>query len=79
VEVTVKLVSILKKYSSVNSQNDEITLFLKDSAKIYDLIKELKIPPDTPLLILKNGSYADIHTELQPDDKITILPPVSGG
>jgi len=52
----------LKKYLSTNNQNDEITLFLKDSAKIYDLIKELKIAPDTPLLFLKNGNYADIHT-----------------
>ena len=61
-EVTVNLVSVLKKYLSTNNQNDEITLFLKDSAKIYDLIKELKIAPDTPLLFLKNGNYADIHT-----------------
>jgi molybdopterin converting factor small subunit len=75
----VKLISILKKYISSNNQKDEVILFFKSPIRIADVIKELKIPSNIHLLILKNGRYANIDTELQDNDQITLLPPVAGG
>jgi molybdopterin converting factor small subunit len=79
VEVKVKLVSAFKKYLPPDNQGGEISCSLNDPAIIFDLIKALKLPSDMPLFVLRNGNHAHLHTALQDNDQVTILPPATGG
>jgi molybdopterin converting factor small subunit len=79
VEVKVKLVSAFKKYLPPDNQGGEISCALNDPATIFDLIKALKLPSDMPFFILRNGNHAQLHTALQDNDHVTILPPATGG
>ncbi|MGI6227741.1 MAG: MoaD/ThiS family protein [Peptococcales bacterium] len=52
---------------------------LEKGSTISDLINHIKIPQDTPLIIMVNGRRQLEDVELKDGDRIGIFPPVGGG
>ena len=70
IEMNVKITLVNDK------KNFQLKLF--KSAKAYDALKKLDIPPDT-VIITRNKKPIPIDTPLEDDDKLDVLRVVSGG
>ena len=60
------------------NDNKDFRLSLSDSAVAGDSLKELKIPPDT-VIIMRNGKPIPIDTPLNNKDKLSLIRVLSGG
>ena len=60
------------------NDNKDFQLSLPDSAVAGDSLKELKIPPDT-VIIMRNGKPIPIDTPLNNKDKLSLIRVLSGG
>ena len=52
---------------------------LLEGARIAELLAELKISSDEVGILVVNGRSATFEQSLDPQDKITIIPPIGGG
>ena len=76
-KVEVNLYANLRQYSPANEAS--FTLKLASGSTVGNLISTLKIPPNVKMVILINGRHADANTQLSPEDKIILFPPMEGG
>jgi len=60
------------------NDNKDFQLSLTDLAVAGDSLKELKIPPDT-VIIMRNGKPIPIDTPLNNKDKLSLIRVLSGG
>jgi sulfur carrier protein ThiS len=60
------------------NENKQYKLKLPDSAIAIEILKKLKIAPDT-VIITKNDKPIPIDTRLEPDSELSIIRVVSGG
>jgi molybdopterin synthase catalytic subunit len=75
-QVQVRLYASLRERAGT----DELTLELPDGARVGDALTELRwLTGDLRAVLAVNREYASAATELQPDDELALIPPVSGG
>jgi len=67
-EITVRIVN----------ENKQHKLKLSDSATAIEILKMLKVAPDT-VIITSNNKPIPIDTHLEPDSELSIIRVVSGG
>lgn len=72
--ITVKLFSILRE-----GRNPEEIHKTRSSATVGDVVTELGIPEDQPLITFVNGRHAHMDTPLNEGDRLAVFPPIAGG
>ena len=77
--ITVKLYLNFKEYLPKENVGSSCALKLSKSAKVEDVINQLRIPKDSFQLVLVNGSPKHIHEELRDGDVLAIFPAIGGG
>ena len=80
-KIVVKLFATLREYLPSGSDKYSCTMDLKEATTVAEIVEQLKIPREIPLIILVNGIQ---HQEkekkvLQEGDVLSIFPPVAGG
>ena len=77
--VTVKLHTILGRQTPGGTQRN-LDVELPLGSTMEDLLDYLEIElSEDALLLMVNGRLVEIHTVLQPDDRINLMPAISGG
>ena len=77
--VTVQLHTILGRQTPGGIQRN-LDVELPSGSTLEDLLDYLEIElNEDALLLMVNGRLVDINTELQPDDRINLMPAISGG
>ncbi|MGI6226252.1 MAG: MoaD/ThiS family protein [Peptococcales bacterium] len=77
-QIEVRLFATLRDLFPPEKRGIDI-LQLEEGSTISDLINYIKIPQDTPLIIMVNGIRKLDDVELKDGDRIGIFPPVGGG
>ena len=72
--IKIKLFSTLQEGRS-NKKSHET----RPGASTGEVVTELGIPLETPLIIFVNGRHADIDTTLNEGDRLALFPPIGGG
>jgi molybdopterin converting factor small subunit len=76
-KVQVSLFANLRDYGPGGSGSFDLEL--PAGAVVADLLAALAIPLHVQAVILLNGRRAEFTTALNPDDSITLFPPMEGG
>jgi thiamine biosynthesis protein ThiS len=63
---------------NIISENKEKEINIKESSLVKDLLEELKINPVT-VIVARNNEVISENEKLSKQDKIKILPVISGG
>ena len=79
--IMVKLFATLREYLPSGSDKYSCTMDLKEGTTVAEIVEQLKIPREIPLIILVNGIQ---HQEkekkvLQQGEVLSIFPPIAGG
>lgn len=77
--VTVKLTGPYRKYSPVGLNGGPFDLILSEHSTMYELLKIISVPEDSPKMILVNGQPAKEQTLLRDGDRVSIFAPMAGG
>ena len=72
--ISVKLFSILRE-----GRNPEETHEIRSGATVSEVVTELGIAEDQPLIIFVNGRHAQMDTPLNEGDRLAVFPPIAGG
>jgi len=80
-KIVVKLFATLREYLPSGSDKYSCTMDLKEGTTVAEIVEQLKIPREIPLIILVNGIQ---HQEkekkvLQQGEVLSIFPPIAGG
>ena len=80
-EITLKLFATLREYMPCGKDKYACTMDVRKDCMVADLIEELKIPREIPLIILVNGiqNQEKERQILQEGDTVSIFPPIAGG
>jgi molybdopterin synthase sulfur carrier subunit len=78
-EIEVKLFATLRDYLPKGSDQFSCKLELNSTDTVRDVLKKLKIPEESPKIILVNGVHCDLDRILEFGDVLSIFPPVAGG
>jgi molybdopterin synthase sulfur carrier subunit len=78
-EIEVKLFATLRDYLPKGSDQFSCKLELNSTDTVRDVLKKLKIPEESPKIILVNGVHSDLDRVLEVGDVLSIFPPVAGG
>lgn len=76
-QVTVELQSYLDRYSPKGQ--GVFPYDLPDGATVQTLVRQLNIPEEIASIIVLNSRSADFEDPLKEGDRVTLIPPVSGG
>jgi len=80
-KIVLKLFATLREYLPSGSDKYSCTMDLKEGTTVAEIVEQLKIPREIPLIILVNG-IQDQEKEkkvLQKGDVLSIFPPIAGG
>jgi molybdopterin converting factor small subunit len=75
--VTVELQSYLNQYSPNGEAVFELAL--PEDATVQTLVRQLNVPEEQASVIVRNQQSADFGDPLADGDRITFIPPISGG
>jgi molybdopterin converting factor small subunit len=75
--VTVELQAFLQQYSPKGQSVFEHAL--PDGATVQTLVRDLHVPEEMASVIVVNGASADFDDPLADGDRVTFIPPLSGG
>ena len=78
-EIEVKLFATLRDYLPKGSSRFSCKMEVDPSTRIEDILSRLKIPDETPKIILINGVHAKKEQVLKEGDVLSVFPPVAGG
>jgi molybdopterin converting factor small subunit len=76
-QVTVELKGYLDQYSPVGRAT--FAHDLPDGATVQTLVNRLRVPDEMATVIVINGRNADLDDPLAEGDRVTLIPPLSGG
>jgi molybdopterin converting factor small subunit len=76
-QVTVELKAYLSRYSPDGQAT--FRQELPDGATVQTLVSRLKLPDEDASVIVLNDRNADLDEELAEGDRVTFIPPLSGG
>jgi len=75
--VTVELKAYLNKYSPGGERTFQQDL--PDGATVQTLVSRLKLPDEDASVVVLNDRNADLDDALSEGDRVTFIPPLSGG
>ncbi len=78
IRVDVRLFTILR-HRPDGQIRGHVSLELSEDATVADVLRELDVPADLPIVISVNDEQADPSTTLQDGDHIELIPAVAGG
>jgi len=76
-KVRVEFQTYLDQYSP-NGEN-EFTYEMPDGSTIGDMLRKLQVPPELSTVIAVGDAAATIDHRLTDGERVTVIPPVSGG
>jgi molybdopterin synthase sulfur carrier subunit len=78
-KIEVKLFAQFRDFLPKGSDRFSCTLTLDSSKSVGDILRRLKLPPDSPKIILLNGRHAKENDPIKDGDVLSVFPPVAGG
>ena len=78
-QVEVHLFANLADYGPPGARGGVARVDVPDGVTLGELLRRLRIPDEMPRLLLVNGRDVDASVQLNPDDVVTVLPPLVGG
>ena len=78
-EIEVKLFATLRDYLPKGSDRFSCKIEVDNHIRVQDILSRLKIPEDTPKIILVNGVHGKKEQILKEGDVLSVFPPVAGG
>jgi molybdopterin converting factor small subunit len=78
-EIEVRLFATLRDYLPQGSSQFSCKLQVKSTDTVGDVLGKLKVPDETPKIILVNGIHSTLDSVLKPGDVLSVFPPVAGG
>jgi len=76
-QVTVELQAYLQQYSPAGEA--VFQLDLPDGATVQTLMRQLDVPEELASVIVLNERSGDFEDPLHDGDRVTLIPPLSGG
>ena len=76
-KVTVELQTYLEQYSPNGQSLFECTL--PEGATVQTLVRQLNVPEELASVIVLNDRLAEFPDPLHEGDRVTLIPPLSGG
>lgn len=76
-QVTVELQTYLEQYSSNGQSLFKCTL--PEGATVQTLVRQLNVPEELASVIVLNDRLAEFPDPLHEGDRVTLIPPLSGG
>jgi len=76
-QVTVELQAYLAQYSP--SGDAVFPYSLPDGATVQTLVRQLNVPEELASVIVVNERSGDFEDPLDDGDRVTLIPPLSGG
>lgn len=74
VNIMIKLFATLREYGPAVQEKD-----VPEGASVGDIVRELNIAADFPMIRLVNGEFAELRTVLKEGDVVALFPPIAGG
>ncbi len=74
-KVNVKLFATVRKFS----QKDNLEINIEEGSSVKDLLSQIGIPQDEPLLVIVNEYTQGKETPLQEGDTLCLFPIIAGG
>jgi len=78
-KIEVKLFAHFRDFLPEGSDRFSCTMTLNSSKTIGDVLQRLKLPENSPKIILLNGIHAKETDPLKDGDVLSVFPPVAGG
>jgi sulfur carrier protein len=79
VKVEIALYATLSKYLPPGAQNRKAVIEAKAGATVREVMNQLGVPPDLPIMLLVNGRQAPDGTVLKDGETVSVFPPLAGG
>jgi len=79
VEVEVHLFANLADYGPPGARGGAVRVDVPEGVTVGELLRQLRIPDESPRLLLVNGQDADPGVRLNPGDVVAVLPSLVGG
>ena len=78
-EVEIRLFASFAKYLPPGSERKRARIEVEEGAKVGELMDKLNIPPKITNVIMVNGEHRNQETKLSEGDRVSVIPPISGG
>lgn len=79
VTIEVRLYASLRKYCAGSESGEALTITMDDTARLGNLLDELKVPREEVTIAMVNGKREKKHYLLQDRDRVGLFPPIGGG
>ena len=77
--VEIRLFATFRDFLPPGSNTFSFKKVLKEETTIEEVLRELRLPEDTPKIIILNGVHADAGRVLRDGDTLSLFPPIGGG
>ncbi len=77
--VEIRLFATFRDFLPPGSTAFSFTRALEEGTTVEEVLTELKLPEQTPKIIILNGVHADASRVLRDGDVLSLFPPVGGG
>ena len=78
-KVEVQLFATLAPFQPAADASGRSVIDLPSPATVADVLRALAIPDPMPRIVLVNGHDAEGDRLLEPDDVVSVFPPLAGG
>jgi molybdopterin synthase sulfur carrier subunit len=80
-KIVVKLFATLREYLPGGPDKYSCTMDIREGSRVEEVVEQLKIPKEIPLIILINGIQSQEREKqvLKEGDVLSIFPPIAGG
>jgi molybdopterin converting factor small subunit len=80
-KIVVKLFATLREYLPCGPDKYSCPMEVKENSRVEEVVDQLKIPKEIPLIILINGIQSQEREKqvLKEGDVLSIFPPIAGG
>ena len=76
-ELEIRLYNEFKKYSPEDDHVFKLPIHVDNT--VGDVLKALNIPADIPAVVLLNGRRVGAETRIEPQSRLVVFTPISGG
>jgi molybdopterin converting factor small subunit len=78
-KVKLKLFATFREYLPEGNDGHSSMLELIEGTKVQSILEQMKLPKDTPKIILINGIQKTADETLKEGDTLSVFPPIAGG
>jgi molybdopterin converting factor small subunit len=77
--IEIRLFAAFRDFLPPESGTSSFSKVLEEETTVGDILRELKLPEDTPKIITVNGAHAETDRMLRDGDVLSLFPPIVGG